>query len=115
MAENSKIKQILVGSTTYDIQDSTAARSGSSTDTAAPGTSTAGTHTHSISVSYADATLGTAAVPTVSYDSTNRGLVFGSNTINAVVTSGTTGTTTLTATYAGGHSHTVNSHSHTQN
>lgn len=90
------------------------ATAGTSTGGAAPSTSTASAHKHSVTIESATVELQQVSIPTVNYTASTRNLTFGTTTVNAVCTTGTTDITTLDTTNAGSHSHTVNSHTHTQ-
>ena len=90
------------------------ATAGTSTGSAAPDTSTASAHKHSVTIESATVELQQVSIPTVTYTASTRNLTFGTNVVNAVCTTGATSTATLDTTDAGSHSHTVNSHTHTQ-
>ena len=90
------------------------ATAGTSTGGATSGTSTASAHTHSVTIESATVELQQVSIPTVTYNASTRNLTFGTTTVNALCTTGDTGTTSINTTEAGSHSHTVNSHTHTQ-
>ena len=90
------------------------ASKGASTGGATPSTSTASAHKHSVTIESATVELQPVSIPTVSYTASTRNLTFGTTVVNAVCTTGATGTATLDTTNAGSHSHTVNSHTHIQ-
>ena len=90
------------------------ATAGTSTGGSTPGTSTVSAHTHSVTIESATVELQPVSIPTISYTASTRNLTFGTTVVNAVCTTGATGTATLDTTNAGSHSHTVNSHTHVQ-
>ena len=90
------------------------ATAGTSTGGAAPGTSTASAHTHSVTIESATVELQQVSIPTITYNASARNLTFGTTTVNTLCTTGDTGTTSINTTAAGSHSHTVDSHTHTQ-
>lgn len=90
------------------------ATAGTSTDWAAPDTSTVSAHKHNVTIESATVELQQVSIPTVTYNASTRNLTFGTTTVNALCTTGDTGTTSISTTKAGSHSHTVNSHRHTQ-
>lgn len=85
-----------------------------STGWAAPDTSTVSAHKHNVTIESATVELQQVSIPTVTYNASTRNLTFGTTTVNALCTTGDTGTTSISTTKAGSHSHTVNSHRHTQ-
>lgn len=87
---------------------------GTSTEAATPSTSTASAHKHSVTIESATVELQPVSIPTVTYVASTRNLTFGTTVVNAVCTTGATGTATLDTTNDGSHSHTVNSHTHVQ-
>ena len=90
------------------------ATAGTLTDWTAPGTSTVSAHHHNVTIESATVELQQVSIPTVTYNASTRNLTFGTTTVNALCTTGDTGTTSISTTAGGSHSHTVNSHRHTQ-
>lgn len=90
------------------------ATAGTSTDWATPGTNSAGSHTHNVNIESATVELQQVSIPTITYTASTRNLTFGTTTVNALCTTGDTGTISINTTEAGSHSHKVNSHRHTQ-